>query len=115
MARLGHGRLDDQVVEGDRLRELRQRAVAAQLVGHLVEPVEHLPVAPAEVLFCEGERGGDVVAGADHLAEEAVEEDGVAGLVDLLGGEEVLLFFLGRRVDVGGEVVGDGVLAEEEH
>jgi hypothetical protein len=44
-----------------------------------------------------------------------VEEDRVAGLVDLLRGEEVLLLFLRRRVDVGGEVVGDRVLAVEEH
>ena len=115
LAGLGQRRLDDQVVEGDRLREVRQRAVAAQLVGHPVEAVEDLAVAPAQVLLGVGEGRGDVVAGADHLLEEAVEEDRVAGLVDLLGREEVLLLLLRRRVDVGGEVVGDRVLAEEEH
>jgi hypothetical protein len=44
-----------------------------------------------------------------------MEEDGVPRLVDLLRGEEVLLLLLRRRVDVGGEVVGHRVLAEEEH
>src|SRR5215204_845800 len=44
-----------------------------------------------------------------------MEEDRMASLVHLLSGEEVLLLLLGRRVDVGGEVVGDGVLAVEEH
>ena len=38
----------------------------------------------------------------------------MARLVDLLGGEEVLLLLQRRGVDVGGEVVGDGVLAPEE-
>src|SRR5580692_3937499 len=36
------------------------------------------------------------------------------GLIDLLGGEEVLLLLPWRRVDVGGEVVRDRVLAPEE-
>src|SRR5882724_5082530 len=44
-----------------------------------------------------------------------MEEDRVARLVNLLAGEEVLLLLLRRRVDVGGEVVGDRVLAVEEH
>jgi len=38
----------------------------------------------------------------------------VARLVDLLGGEEVLLLLERRRVDVGREVVGDRVLTPEE-
>ena len=45
---------------------------------------------------------------------EALEEDGVARLVDLLGGEEVLLLLARRGVDERREVVGDGVLAPEE-
>ena len=39
----------------------------------------------------------------------------MTGLVDLLGGEEVLLLLLGRSLDVGGEAVGDRVLPVEEH
>ena len=108
-------RLDDHVVERDRLAELGQRAVAAQLVGHPVEPVEDLAVAPVELRLGVGEPGGDPVAGADHLAEEAREEDRMARLVDLLRGEEVLLLLERRGVDVGREVVGDRVLAVEEH
>jgi hypothetical protein len=38
----------------------------------------------------------------------------VAGLVDLLGGQEVLLLLARGRVDVRREVVGDRVLAPEE-
>ena len=115
LPRLGQGRLDDHVVERDRLRELRQRLVLAELLAHAIEAVEHVAVAPAELRLGVGERRADGVAGADHVLEEAVEEDRVAGLVDLLGGEEVLLLLRRRRVDVGGEVVGDRVLAEEEH
>jgi hypothetical protein len=103
------------VVEGDRLGELGQRAVGAQLVAHRLEPAEDALVAPVQVLLGEGEPGRERVAGADHLLEEAVEEDRVARLVDLLGSEEVLLLLLGGRVDVGGEPVGDRVLAVEEH
>jgi hypothetical protein len=44
-----------------------------------------------------------------------MEEDRVPRLVDLLGGEEVLLLLLRCRVDVGREVVGDRVLSVEEH
>ena len=115
LARLRHRRLDDQVVERDRLRELRQRAVGAELLAHRLEPAEDALVAPAEMRLGEGEAVGERVAGADHFLEEAVEEDGVAGLVDLLGGEEVLLLLLRGGVDVGGEAVGDRVLAVEEH
>ena len=39
----------------------------------------------------------------------------MAGLIDLLRRQEVLLLLLGRGVDVGGEIVGDRVLAVEEH
>jgi hypothetical protein len=45
---------------------------------------------------------------------EALEEDRVARLVDLLGGQEVLLLLQRGGVDVGREVVGDRVLAVEE-
>src|ERR671920_806323 len=48
------------------------------------------------------------------LLHEAREEDGVARLVDLLRGEEVLLLLARRGVDVRREVVGHRVLAVEE-
>ena len=49
LAGLGERRLDDHVVKRDRLGESRQRAVAAELVGHPVEPGEHVAVAPPEL------------------------------------------------------------------
>ena len=108
--------LDDQVVERDRLRVLGQRAVLAQFLGHHVEAVEDAAVAPVELGQGGGERLLDrVAADADHLLEEAVEEDRVADLVDLLGGEEVGLLLGRGGGDVGGEGVGDAVLAVEEH
>ena len=55
------------------------------------------------------------VAAADDLVHEALEEDRVARLVDLLRGQEVLLLLARRGVDERREVVGDGVLAVEEH
>ena len=58
--------------------------------------------------------GHGAVADAADLLHEALEEDRVAGLVDLLGGQEVLLLLQRGSVDVGGEVVGDRVLAPEE-
>ena len=116
LARLGEAALDDQVVEGDRLRVLGQRAVLAEFVGHHVEAVEDPAVAPVELRQGGGEGRLDrVAADPDDLLEEAVEEDRVADLVDLLGGEEVLLLLGRRRGDVGGEGVGDPVLAVEEH
>src|SRR5205807_983579 len=51
---------------------------------------------------------------AADLAHEPLEEHRVADLVDLLGGQEVLLLLQRRRVDVGREVVGHRVLAPEE-
>ena len=42
LAGLGERGLDDDVVERDRLGELGNRAVAPQLVGHALEPVEDL-------------------------------------------------------------------------
>ena len=86
-----------------------------ELVDHPLEPPEDVPVAPAELRQGGLEAGGDVALDADDLLEEAVEEDGVAGLVDLLGGEEVLLLLFRGGLDVGGEAVGDCVLAVEEH
>jgi len=44
-----------------------------------------------------------------------VEEHGVSRFVDLLGREEVLLLLGRGGVDVGGERLGDAVLAVEEH
>ena len=51
----------------------------------------------------------------DDLVHEALEEDRVARLVDLLGGQEVLLLLARRGVDERRQVVGDRVLAVEEH
>ena len=55
LAGLGEAALDDQVVEGDRLRVLGQRAVLAQFLGHHVEAVEDAAVAPVEL----GQGGGE--------------------------------------------------------
>src|SRR5581483_4057653 len=115
LAGLGQGRLDDHVIERDRLGELGQGAVARQLLAHAVEPVEDVAVAPAVVAAGVLEGVGDAAVHARDLLEEAVEEDGVARLVHLLGGEEILLLLARGRLDVGREVVGDRVLAVEEH
>src|SRR5581483_11918953 len=72
-------------------------------------------VAPAVVAAGVLEGVGDAAVHARDLLEEAVEEDGVARLVHLLGGEEILLLLARGRLDVGREVVGDRVLAVEEH
>ena len=116
LAGLGEAALDDQVVERDRLRVLGERAVLLQFLRHHVEAVEDAVVAPVQLRQGGGERLLEgVAADPDHLFEEAVEEDRVADLVDLLGGEEVGLLLGRRRGDVGGERVGDAVLAVEEH
>ncbi len=107
--------LDHHVVERDGRGQLRGRAVLAQLVGHRVEAVEDLAEAGAELRTdrLQPARDGAVADPAD-LLHEALEEDRVARLVDLLGRQEVLLLLARGGVDVGGEVVGDGVLAPEE-
>ena len=115
LARLRERRLDHHVVERHGRRQLRGRAIAPQLVGHRVEPVEDLHEAPRELGLdrLQSARHGAVAEAAD-LVHEALEEDRVARLVDLLCREEVLLLLQRRRVDVGREVVGDRVLAPEE-
>ena len=114
LAGLGERRLDHDVVERDRGGELG-RAVGAQLVGHRVEAVEDLAKAGRQLRLDRLQAACHrAVADPADLLHEALEEDRVAGLVDLLGGEEVLLLLQRRGVDVGGEVVGDGVLAPEE-
>jgi hypothetical protein len=116
LPRLGERRLDDQVVHGHGLGELRSRAIAAQLVRDAVQHLEGAAEAPGELGLGGGEPARDrAVADLDHLVHEAPEEDGVARLVDLLGGEEVLLLLARRGVDERAQVVGDGVLAVEEH
>jgi hypothetical protein len=115
LAGLGERGLDHEVVERHRGGELGRRAVAAQLVGHPVEALEDLPVAPGDLRRSRAQPARHrAVAGADHLVQEALEEDRVARLVDLLGGQEILLLLERRRVDVGREVVGHRVLAVEE-
>ena len=59
--------------------------------------------------------GEDAVAEPADLVHEALEEDRVTRLVDLLRREEVLLLLARGGVDERGQVVGDGVLAVEEH
>ena len=107
--------LDDDVVERHRLGELARRMVAAQLGGHRVEAAKELAMTPRELR----QRGAQAarqgaVADARDLVHEAVKEDRMARLVDLLRREEVLLLLERRRVDVRREVVGDRVLAVEE-
>ncbi len=115
LAGLGERGLDHDVVERDRRGQLGARAVGAQLVGHDVQAVEDLAEAGGELgldrLKATGHRA---VADPADLLHEALEEDGVACLVDLLSRQEVLLLLERRRVDVGGEVVGYRVLAPEE-
>ena len=60
------------------------------------------------------QRRADVGPGAGDLAHEPREQHRVARLVDLLGGQEVLLLLARGGVDERGQVVGDGVLAVEE-
>ena len=91
------------------------RAIRAQLLRHRGQGREHLAVPPRELPGGRRERRGDALpADADDLAHEAVEEDRVARLVGLLGGQEVRLLLARSGVDVRREVVGDGVLAVEE-
>ena len=107
--------LDDHVVQGHGCGELTWRAIAAQLVGHPIEALEQRAVPPAELGRRSAKATGErTVADADDLVHEAMKEDGVARLVDLLGREKVLLLLQRRRVDVGRQVVGDQVLAVEE-
>ncbi len=115
LARLGERRLHEDVVHRDRGGQVGLRLVPPQRVGDPVEPLEGLAEAPGQLGLGGGEcaRVG-AVAAADDLAHEAAEEHRVASLVDLLGGEEVLLLLERRGVDVGRQVVGDRVLAVEE-
>src|ERR1019366_3290060 len=79
------------------------------------ETVEDLAKARCELGLDRGEATGHrAVADPADLLHEALEEDGVARLVDLLGGQEVLLLLAWRGVDVRREVVGDRVLPPEE-
>ncbi len=115
LAGLRERRLDQQVVERDRRGEVRAGRPAAQLRAHRLEPPEHLLEAPGEPRLDRGEPRADVgAADAGDLVHEAAEEDRVARLVHLLGGEEVLLLLERRGVDVGREAVGHRVLAPEE-
>ena len=101
LARLGQRAFDHQVVERHRLGVLRQRAVGPEFVGHAVQSVEHPAVAPAELRQGRLERRGDVVSGPEHFFEEPVEVDRVAGLVDLLRGQEVGLLLVGAASTYG--------------
>jgi hypothetical protein len=116
LARLGQAGLDHHVVErhaaGEQVAVVRR---GLQLLGHVLEVGERLAVAPGQVRRRRLQRAADgPVADADDLLEEALEEDRVAGLVDLLRGEELLLLLERRGLDVRAERVGDGVLAVEE-
>jgi len=115
LPRLRQRRLDDAVVERHRRRQARDRRVATQLVAGRLEAAEdplEAPVQPGPDLL---ERTVyPAVSDPGDLVHEAIEEDGVPGLVGLLGGKEVLLLFQRRGVDVGREAVDDRVLAPEE-
>src|SRR4051794_38672386 len=74
---LGHRRLDDHVVERDRLGELGEGAVGLQLLHHPLETAEDVLVSPAELGLREVEAVGDAALDPDDLLEEAVEEDRV--------------------------------------
>jgi hypothetical protein len=103
------------VVQGDGLRQLRLGAIPPELRRHAVQAREHLAEAPRQPPGGLLERRRDRVAGGHHLTHEATEQHGVTCLINLLRGEKVLLLLAGGGVDVGGEVVGDRVLAMEEH
>ena len=116
LAGLGQQRLDDDVVHRHRPRQRDGAAVAPQLAGDLVQQREGLAEAPGQLGLDGLQRAGDrAVAAPDDLVHEALEEDRVARLVDLLGAEEVLLLLARGGVDERREVVGDRVLAVEEH
>src|ERR687896_959848 len=115
LAGLGERRLDDDVIERDRRRQVGARGLAAQPRAHRSGATEPLGKPPREVrLDGGGARAGVVAADARHLVHEAAEEHGVARLVHLLRGQEVLLLLERRRVDAGREAVGHGVLTPEE-
>ena len=115
LAGLCERRLDDQVVHRDRGGEVGLRAVLPEAVGHLVEVLEGLPEAPREVGVGRVQRAVDVLPALHDLLHEAAEEDGVARLVHLLGGQEVLLLLARGGVDERRQVVRHRVLAVEEH
>jgi hypothetical protein len=115
LARLGERRLDDEVVHADRRGEVRARLVLAQPVRHLVELLERAPEAPRQLGLRGRQRARDRLAALHDLLHEAAEEDRMARLVDLLRRQKVLLLLARGRVDVGRQVVGDRVLAVEEH
>jgi hypothetical protein len=115
LAGLGERGLHEDVVHRDRGGQVGQRLVPAQVVGDAVEAFERLAEAPGQLTLGGFQGAADVGVAALHdLAHEAREEDRVSCLVDLLRGQEVLLLLLRRGVDVGREVVGDGVFAVEE-
>ncbi|CAB5031039.1 unannotated protein [freshwater metagenome] len=94
--------LNQDVVERDRPCELVRRLVGAQLDAHIFKPLEDHLVTPAELARGGVHAAGDAaVAKANNFIHEAVEEDAVARLVNLLRSDEVLLLFKRRRVDVG--------------
>ncbi|HWT24779.1 MAG TPA: hypothetical protein VN213_14840 [Solirubrobacteraceae bacterium] len=115
LAGLGERRLDDQVVERHGLRELRRRAVPPQLARVLVEQLEGPQEAPGQ-LGADGRQPAAhrAVPEAGDLVHEAPEEDGVARLVGLLRGQEVLLLLRRRGVDERRQRVRHRVVAPEE-
>ena len=106
---------NQDVVERDCACELMRRLVGAQCHAHILKPLEDHLVAPAELACCGVHAAGDAaVAKAYDLIHEAVEENAVARLVNLLRRDEVLLLLKRGGVDVGREAVGDSVLTVEE-
>ena len=100
LAGLGERRLDDEVVHRHGPRERGARAVAAQLAGDSSSSANVLTKPHVSSGRGRLQRARDAaVAALDDLVHEAVEEDRVARLVDLLGGEEVLLLLARGGVD----------------
>ena len=108
LAGLREQRLDDEVVHRHGPRERGARAVRAQRAGDLVEQRERLAEAPRELRLDGAQRRPRSTRRRRPTtsSHEALEEDRVARLVDLLGGEEVLLLLARGGVDERREVVG---------
>ncbi len=116
LARLGQRRLDHDVVERHRRARAGPGSGRARSSSAIVSRRSKILRKPTRQLRLDRVQAARhrAVADAAHLLHEALEEHRVARLVDLLGGEEVLLLLARRRVDVRGQVVRDRVLAPEE-
>ncbi len=126
------GVLEDQALPGHRQDPLGDHVVGddaldeqLQVVGLGLDPVgdvaqrvveEEVPGADVEQLLLDlADAGAQVVrVERHHLGHPAVEEDGVAHLVDELGREEGLDLAVRRGQQERGQVGGDALLADVE-